>query len=123
MSTRSFIGIQNSDGTVDAVYCHFDGYLPGVGADLIGSYDGEELARGLVQGGDMRSVGDPYLAYAGEEWEDIKPIQYDTLSAFAQKGFQIASFVYLFQDGAWSRVRENNTTCDLKELLGVQKTC
>ena len=27
MSTNSTINIQNEDGTVDSIYCHWDGYL------------------------------------------------------------------------------------------------
>ena len=38
MSTRSFIGIQNLDGTVTGIYCHHDGYLAGVGATLKAHY-------------------------------------------------------------------------------------
>jgi hypothetical protein len=35
MSTRSEIARINSDGTVNEMYCHFDGYFSGVGRDLI----------------------------------------------------------------------------------------
>jgi len=35
MSTRSEIAKINSDGTVNEMYCHFDGYFSGVGRDLI----------------------------------------------------------------------------------------
>lgn len=35
MSTRSEIARINSDGTVNEMYCHFDGYFSGVGKDLI----------------------------------------------------------------------------------------
>jgi len=31
MATRSRIAIENQDGTVTSIYCHFDGYLSGVG--------------------------------------------------------------------------------------------
>lgn len=39
MSTRSAIGYMRTDGTVRAVYCHWDGYLSGVGKTLIENYD------------------------------------------------------------------------------------
>ena len=39
MSTRSAIGYMRNDGTVRAVYCHWDGYLNGVGKTLIENYD------------------------------------------------------------------------------------
>ena len=39
MSTRSAIGYMRNDGTVRAVYVHWDGYLSGVGKTLIENYD------------------------------------------------------------------------------------
>jgi hypothetical protein len=30
MSTRSRIAIENQNGSVTSVYCHFDGYISGV---------------------------------------------------------------------------------------------
>ena len=44
MSTRSSIAVQNPDGTVAAVYCHFDGYLEGVGFELAAGYQGRHRA-------------------------------------------------------------------------------
>jgi hypothetical protein len=34
MSTRSRIAIENQNGSVTSVYCHFDGYISGVGKTL-----------------------------------------------------------------------------------------
>ena len=31
MGTRAMIGIVNESGTITASYCHYDGYLDGVG--------------------------------------------------------------------------------------------
>ena len=39
MSTRSAIGYMRTDGTVRAVYCHWDGYLNGAGKTLIENYN------------------------------------------------------------------------------------
>jgi hypothetical protein len=58
MSTHSFIGIENDDGTVNFVFCCFDGYPTGVGADLVGM--DRDKARKLVAKGDMRCVGEPF---------------------------------------------------------------
>ena len=48
MSTNSMIGVQNSDGTVEAVYCHNDGYLEHNGRMLVEHYNNEEAARNIV---------------------------------------------------------------------------
>ena len=53
MSTRSTISIQNEDGTVLTVYCHFDGYPEHNGRILLDHYNDEKLARELISFGDM----------------------------------------------------------------------
>lgn len=58
MSTRSTIAIKNKDGKYEAVYCHFDGYPAGVGAQLVTRFNTEELVRELLAGGDLRAIPD-----------------------------------------------------------------
>jgi hypothetical protein len=48
MATRSTIGVTQEDGTIKAVYCHWDGYPTGVGADLVNYYNSKEKAEALV---------------------------------------------------------------------------
>ena len=57
MATRSRIGVMLDDGSVKQVYCHFDGYVEGVGLTLIENYDSIELAKQLINLGDMSSLG------------------------------------------------------------------
>lgn len=45
MSTRSAIGKLNENGTVDGVYCHFDGYPDGVGQTLMDWIAGQPMER------------------------------------------------------------------------------
>jgi hypothetical protein len=71
MSTRSLIGIENTDGTVTFAYCHFDGYPSGVGRDIVDM--GRLEARSLIKEGDMSTVGEHYHSSRGEPWEDVKP--------------------------------------------------
>jgi hypothetical protein len=66
MSTRSTIALEFADGTVQQVYCHFDGYLSGVGAELSKDYMDPFKLRDLIAGGDMSSIGSPYTE-RGEE--------------------------------------------------------
>jgi len=58
MSTHSLIAIENPGGSVLYVYCHFDGYLEGVGRDVVGMT--REQARALILKGDMSSIDDHY---------------------------------------------------------------
>jgi len=58
MATRSNIGARQKDGTIKAVYCHWDGYPEGVGAMLAEHYtDPEKVARLLDLGG-FSSLGE-----------------------------------------------------------------
>lgn len=61
MSTRCEIGYMNTDGTIGAFYCHYDGYIKGgVGEDLYKFYEGEEKRNksyNLVAIGDMAVLG------------------------------------------------------------------
>ena len=48
MATTSTIAVQHTDGTVSQIYCHFDGYLSGVGKELLAHYNTLEQAEALV---------------------------------------------------------------------------
>ena len=54
MGTRSRIGVMHGD-KVKSIYCHWDGYLEGVGATLLKHYDSAK-ANNLVALGDMSSL-------------------------------------------------------------------
>ena len=45
MSTRCEIAIKRKDGTISSVYHHYDGYIEGVGVDLIKGFNSAELAK------------------------------------------------------------------------------
>jgi hypothetical protein len=57
MSTRSIIGKVNEDGTISAVYCHFDGYVSGVGATLAEHYQDAAKVEALIALGDLSRLG------------------------------------------------------------------
>jgi hypothetical protein len=49
MSTRSTIAIENKDGSIEKVYCHFDGYLQHNGTILQNHYKTEAQVRLLIK--------------------------------------------------------------------------
>ena len=57
MATRSFIGILNKDDSVDYIYCHWDGYVAGVGKVLQEHYTSEKKIDKLLALGDISSLG------------------------------------------------------------------
>lgn len=60
MATRSTIALEFADGTVQQIYCHWDGYLSGVGAELQGDYMDPFKLRDLIDAGDTSVIGEPY---------------------------------------------------------------
>ena len=57
MGTRSTIALEFADGTVQQVYCHWDGYLDHNGAILAEHYSDPFKLRDLIDMGDMSSLG------------------------------------------------------------------
>jgi hypothetical protein len=56
MATRSTIGIKTEDGTIKAIYCHWDGYPEGVGVGLVENYNSKEQAEALISLGSFSSL-------------------------------------------------------------------
>jgi hypothetical protein len=71
MSTKSIIGVELPNGTVKVVYCHWDGYPEGVGADLISmGFSTTEQVEEFINEGDRSTVN---LSYAEMRGEDTPP--------------------------------------------------
>lgn len=71
MATRSTIGITQEDGTIKAIYCHWDGYPEGVGAGLATYYNSKEQAQALISFGGFSALHETLEetkagAYGGE---------------------------------------------------------
>jgi hypothetical protein len=56
MGTRSTIALEFADGTVQAVYCHWDGYLAHNGQILLKHYSNPFILRDLIDLGDLSSL-------------------------------------------------------------------
>jgi hypothetical protein len=56
MGTRSTIALEFADGTVQAVYCHWDGYLAHNGHILLKHYSNPFILRDLIDLGDLSSL-------------------------------------------------------------------
>jgi hypothetical protein len=56
MGTRSTIALEYADGTVDQIYCHWDGYLDHNGVILRDHYSDPFKLRQLMDLGDMSSL-------------------------------------------------------------------
>ena len=100
MSTRATIACNQDDGRFAAIYLHFDGYPEYAGRVLEKHYTSVELARPLVAGGDIRSLGSDGTP---ERFADGNPtVLMSTraaLNEFARKCG--TEYAYVFEDDAW----------------------
>ncbi len=81
MSTPCNIGVLSSDNSVRFIYCHFDGYIKGVGLKLKESYNSEEAANSLIDLGDISSLGSK-LAPDGSKHHSFDSPQPDVTVAY-----------------------------------------
>ena len=113
MATRSTIGIKKEDGTIDLIYCHWDGYLEGVGKTLKQNYTNEQKIQQLISLGSVSSLGDEIFPKTNHSFDspeknvtvfygrdrgetDVDYIKVYSLDEY-KKQFQ--EFNYLWKDG------------------------
>ena len=106
MSTRSRVGIMFKDGSIKSAYVHHDGYLSGVGQELLDNYQDPDDVWDLIQPGDMSVLGDNYYHDRGEDWESVKPRRHDNIEDFNDWIADAPSceeYVYLYgkEQGEW----------------------
>jgi len=53
MATRSRIAIEKENGTVESIYCHWDGYPENNGRILVENYTDHEKVQALIDLGDI----------------------------------------------------------------------
>jgi len=105
MATRSRIAIENQDGTVDSIYCHFDGYISGVGKTLFNHYDQEKLEK-LLELGNISTLGESTIdteAYCRDRGEDLHFKSFNDVEDLFENGFNsFEEYVYcLTKHGIW----------------------
>ena len=115
MATRSTIAIENLDGTVHQVYCHWDGYISHNGVILQTKYNDRKLVEQLVSGGDISVLGSTvshvpisfdepsaYTKYYSYRGEDCPARVYGSFDDY-EMNHQYEEYEYLFtKDNVWS---------------------
>jgi hypothetical protein len=127
MATRSAIGFLEYDGSVTGIYCHWDGYLEGVGATLTKYYTDIDKVLKLIDMGDVSSLdkeigvqhpfsrfstdfsqekwddlyGDMTTFYTRDRGEDAPARDFADAKAF-RSNYGDAEFFYLFDGNEWT---------------------
>ena len=103
MSTRSRIAIENQNGSVTSIYCHFDGYLSGVGKLLKEYYTTQPKVKALIELGDISSLDmtpTSTEAYHRDRGEDFNQSTDKDVETFFNGS--IEQYGYLFtKDNRW----------------------
>jgi len=101
MSTRSRIGIQNENGSVTSIYCHYDGYPEGVGKELVENYNSPDKINNLLSKGDMSSI------HSNEHYKDRGETNVDARNSANEQEYLTdtdncwGEYAYLFRNGEW----------------------
>ena len=120
MATRSNIGIKLANGKVEAIYCHWNGYLSYNGKMLLKYYNTEEKIKKLIALGDIsvlkekvappkgkkHSYNEPIenvtVAYHRDRKEEFNMLKFDSEEKyFGPDNNSDSEYRYLFKDGKW----------------------
>lgn len=143
MGTSSRIGIENEDGTITSIYCHWDGYVSHVGNILMNFYGDPAKIHELMKLGDLscidKEIGEKHnfnnhldehedwcLAYGRDRGEE------DTEAKLSKnfKEFEdlFEEYTYLFRDNQWFVFDYYNEETDtiktmlVSEALSLEET-
>jgi hypothetical protein len=137
MATRSRIGIENEDGTVSSVYCHWDGYPSNNGKILVENYSDRENVEALISLGSISSLRknivntsgthsfespqeDVTIAYHRDRGEDLQEARIDeSIEAYAKSDYEEYGYVFT-RDNEWKVV--DGTIKSVADILnGVEE--
>lgn len=143
MSTRSRIGIKRNDGSIESIYCHWDGYPEKNGLILYNHYNNLKKINSLIELGDISSLrkniipksdkhsfnepeSDTTIAYHRDRNEDLNILKSENQKEFEKSCCKSdQNYAYLYDNKKWYIARipfENNTNeLEFKDLKTVLK--
>ena len=102
MATRSHIGVKQPNGTIDYIYCHWDGYPGNNGAILINYYQDITKANQLLELGDLSFLEedtDSCVAYGRDKGDANTGKRNGSLKGLLNETF--VDYLYVFEEGKW----------------------
>jgi hypothetical protein len=137
MSTRSRIAIENQDGTVRSIYCHFDGYPEHNGAVLFENYKTQEKVESLISLGSLSSLHEESnipegvihdfqnqvkgitVAYHRDRGEDLSIEEHKNVEDFIRGDVEEYGYVFTAA-GEWLFV-DGHTNASRRELKTLER--
>lgn len=118
MSTSCTIAMQNANGTISAIYVHWDGYPDGVGQTLLDSYNTAERIAELVSLGNVSSLGNTIAStrfYARDMGRTEQSAKIYTCNP-ANVNWGQGDYNYIWLDNSW-KIWDNFTDDAQGDLL------
>lgn len=98
MATRALIGYEKGE-EVRFTYCHYDGYLEGLGVKLVRLYNTREDAKKLANLGDIRAIGDVPNDVEVLDGGEIIEQSVGSIQEYAKQYDRYGvDYIYLFKD-------------------------
>ena len=107
MATRSRIAIENQDGSVISIYCHWDGHIETNGKILFENYTTKDKVEELIALGNLSSLDETIertVAYHRDNGEyHLIQISFINVEELFEDGFSMGvEYIYCFtKDGIW----------------------
>jgi hypothetical protein len=107
MATRSRIAIENQDGSVTSIYCHWDGQIYSNGKILNENYTTKDKVEELIALGNLSSLNETIertVAYHRDNGEyHLIQISFINVEELFEDGFSMGvEYIYCFtKDGIW----------------------
>jgi hypothetical protein len=106
MATRNRIAIENQDGSVTSVYCHWDGHIKTNGVILNNNYATTDKVEELIALGDLSSLDktlEKTISYHRNNGEDFNQTPFSDVEELFEDGFRSGvEYIYCFtKDGIW----------------------
>lgn len=116
MSTRSYIGLESTDGSIQGIYCHFDGYIEHNGLLLNDYYQDVNKVKSLIKLGHISTLGinighktdfekpdvehdEQCIAYHRDGGEDLEIWEFKNRSKLNEEYYDMGvDFVYLYSE-------------------------
>jgi hypothetical protein len=140
MATRSRIAIEDQDGTVRSIYCHWDGYPEYNGVVLQENYQTQEKVEQLIALGSISSLkplvappegathkfDDPFdnvtVAYHRDRGEELSVKAHGNVQEFANSDIEEYGYVFTAA-GEWLFIdaSEDRETVLLEKVLPIEE--
>ena len=135
MATRSRIAIEDQDGTVRSIYCHWDGYPEHHGPILLEHYQTQEKVESLIALGSISSLNENVeipegvthnfdnpadgivVAYRRDRGEELSVKAHGNVKAFAESDIEQYGYVFTAA-GEWLFIDGNR---DDRETILLEK--